>query len=168
MNLIFFCWVRHVLMLALFFSIIWIKIPDRYQIVRVWRIRLMINHLVVPVDLESSPKDRSCLSTVYTLRLYSLYYTLSNKHCLMILPLFVAICEIWLSGLIYGVYLVLSLKPSATCFSRNWSVVPYLMCFALNLFHNNLIWLQGWVCATLPLRAELIVISFVSYVTSIL
>ena len=37
-------------------------------------IRLVINQSVVPVDLESSPEDRSCLSAVYTLRLYSLYY----------------------------------------------------------------------------------------------
>ena len=36
------------------------------------------------------------------------------NHCLLILPLFVAICEIRLSGLIYGVYLVLFLKPGAT------------------------------------------------------
>ena len=36
------------------------------------------------------------------------------KHCLLILPLFVAICEIWLLGLTYGVYLVLFLKPGAT------------------------------------------------------
>ena len=30
-------WVRHVLTLALYFSNIWIKIPDGYQIARVWR-----------------------------------------------------------------------------------------------------------------------------------
>ena len=40
--------------------------------------------------------------------------TLCNKHCLMILPLFVAIYEIWLPRLTYGVYLVLFLKPGAT------------------------------------------------------
>ena len=39
----YICWVRHVLTLALFFnyllyfSIIWIKIPDGYQIARVWK-----------------------------------------------------------------------------------------------------------------------------------
>ena len=32
-------------------------------------IMLMINQLVVPMDLESLPKDRSCLSVVFTLRL---------------------------------------------------------------------------------------------------
>ena len=36
-------------------------------------IRLMINQLVVPVEVESLSEDRSCLSAVYTLRLYSLY-----------------------------------------------------------------------------------------------
>ena len=36
-------------------------------------IRLVINQLVVPVDLESLPEDRSCLYAVYTLMLYSLY-----------------------------------------------------------------------------------------------
>ena len=50
-------------------------------------IRLVINQSVVPVELESSPKDRSYLSAVCCLRLYI-------EHCLLILPLFVAICEI--------------------------------------------------------------------------
>ena len=36
-------------------------------------IRLVINQLVVPVKLESSPEDRSCLSAVCCLRLYPLY-----------------------------------------------------------------------------------------------
>ena len=36
------------------------------------------------------------------------------KHYLLILPLFVAIREIWLPGLTYGVYLILSLKSGAT------------------------------------------------------
>jgi hypothetical protein len=40
--------------------------------------------------------------------------TLYIKHCHLILPLFVAICEIWLPRLTYGVYLVLFLKPGAT------------------------------------------------------
>jgi hypothetical protein len=40
--------------------------------------------------------------------------TLYIKHCLVILPLFVAISEIWLPGLTYGVYLVLFLKPGVT------------------------------------------------------
>jgi hypothetical protein len=40
--------------------------------------------------------------------------TLYIEHCLLILPLFVAICEIWLPRLTYGVYLILFLKPGAT------------------------------------------------------
>ena len=32
-------------------------------------IRLVINQSVVPVELESSPEDRSCLSAVHTLML---------------------------------------------------------------------------------------------------
>ena len=58
-------------------------------------VKLVVNQLVVPVDLESSPEDRSRLSAVYTLRLY--FFLLIRyvfKHCLLILPLFVAICEI--------------------------------------------------------------------------
>ena len=51
----------------------WIKIPDGYKIAEFEEVRLVINQSVVPVDLESSPEDRSCLSAIYTLRLYSLY-----------------------------------------------------------------------------------------------
>jgi hypothetical protein len=40
--------------------------------------------------------------------------TLYIKHCHLILPLFVAMCEILLPRLTYGVYLVLFLKPGAT------------------------------------------------------
>ena len=36
-------------------------------------IRLVINQSVVPVELESTPEDRSCLSVVCCLRLYPLY-----------------------------------------------------------------------------------------------
>ena len=36
-------------------------------------IRLVINQTVVPMEVESSPEDRSCISAVYTLMLYSLY-----------------------------------------------------------------------------------------------
>ena len=36
-------------------------------------IRLVINQSVIPMELESSLEDRSCLSAIYTLRLYSLY-----------------------------------------------------------------------------------------------
>ena len=40
--------------------------------------------------------------------------TLCNKYCLLILPWFVVVCEIWLPGLTYSVCLVLFLKPGAT------------------------------------------------------
>ena len=76
-------------------------------------VKLVINQSVVRVELVTTPKDRSCPTATCGLRLYPL-----NKVCyilgIMILPLFVAICEIWLPGLTYGVYLVLSLKPGAT------------------------------------------------------
>ena len=55
-------------------------------------VRLVINQSVVPVELESSPEDRSCISVVCYLRLYSVLSTLFIEHCLSILPLFVAIC----------------------------------------------------------------------------
>jgi hypothetical protein len=54
------------------------------------------------------------------------------EHCLLILPLFVAICEIWFPGLTYGVYLVLFLKPGATkvheqdYLTFSWSYLPWL------------------------------------------
>ena len=54
----------------------------------------MVNQSVVPVDLESLPEDQSQLSVVFTLRLFSFTNTLCNKYCLLILSLFVAICEI--------------------------------------------------------------------------
>ena len=58
-------------------------------------IKLVINQSVVPVELESLPEDRSCLfccllSKVMPFILSMLYI----KHCLLILPLFVAICKI--------------------------------------------------------------------------
>ena len=43
------------------------------QLLEFGGIRLVVNQSVVPVDLEYSLEDRSCLSAVYTLRLYSLY-----------------------------------------------------------------------------------------------
>ena len=36
-------------------------------------VRLVVDQLVVPVDLESLPGDQSQLSAVYTLRLFSFY-----------------------------------------------------------------------------------------------
>ena len=78
-------------------------------------IRLVINQSVVSVELESSPEEWSCLfhcllSKVISFILSMLYI----KHYLLILPLFVVIYEIWLSGFTYGVYVVLFLKLGAT------------------------------------------------------
>ena len=58
-------------------------------------IRLVINQSVVSVELESSPEEWSCLfhcllSKVISFILSMLYI----KHCPLILPLFIAICEI--------------------------------------------------------------------------
>ena len=57
-------------------------------------IRLVINQSVVSVELESSPEDR--LSFHYLLPKVILFILsiLYIEHCLLILPLFVAICEI--------------------------------------------------------------------------
>ena len=49
-------------------------------------VRLVVNQSVIPVNLESSPEDRSQLSAVFTLRLFSFTNTLCNKYCLLILP----------------------------------------------------------------------------------
>jgi hypothetical protein len=53
---------------------------------------------------------RCLLSKVISFIISTLYI----KHCHLIIPLFVAICEIWVPGLTYGVYLILFLKPGAT------------------------------------------------------
>jgi hypothetical protein len=53
---------------------------------------------------------RCLLSKVISFILSTLYI----KHYHLIIPLFVAICEIWLPGLTYGVYLILFLKPGVT------------------------------------------------------
>ena len=55
-------------------------------------IRLVINQSVVPEELESSLEDRSCLSAICCISF--ILSTLYIEHCLLILPLFVAICEI--------------------------------------------------------------------------
>ena len=111
----YICWVRHVLTLALFFQIFGWKSRMDTRLLEFGGIRLVINQSVVPLDLESSPKDRSYLFRCLISKvIFFILSTLYIEHCLLILPLFVAICEIWLLGLTYGVYLVLSLKPDAT------------------------------------------------------
>ena len=58
-------------------------------------IRLVINQLVVPVELESSLEDRSCLFCCLLSKvIFFIPSTIYIEHCLLILPLFVAICEI--------------------------------------------------------------------------
>ena len=57
----------------LYFSIHWIKFPDGYQIAGFGGVRLVVNQSVVPVNLESSPEDRSQLFVVYTLRVLFIY-----------------------------------------------------------------------------------------------
>ena len=97
----------------LYFSILWIKILDGYQIASLELGLWSTNQL--PLWIWSL---RLKIGVVFPLSILSCYIpytnTLCNKCCLLILPLFVAICEIWLPGLTYSVYLVLSLKPGAT------------------------------------------------------
>ena len=97
------------------FSIIWIKIPDGYQIARVWR-NYACDQLVscpcgIRVFTQRSELSFRCLLSMVISFILSMLY---SKHCLLILPLFIAICEIWLPRLTYGAYLVLFLKPGAT------------------------------------------------------
>jgi hypothetical protein len=125
----------------LYFSIHWIKIPDGYQIagleeLGLWstsQLSLWIRSLRQKIGVDFS------LSILWGY--FSFTNTLCNKNCLLILPLFVAICEIWLPRLIYSVYLVLSLKPGATyCCSGDvligsselWGIVPLVHGVALD------------------------------------
>ena len=57
----------------LYFLNLWKKFQMGARLLEFGGIRLVINQSVVPVELESSPKHRSCLSIVCYLRLYSLY-----------------------------------------------------------------------------------------------
>ena len=58
-------------------------------------IRLVIDQSVIPVEVESSPEDRSCLFRyLYSEVVFFILIRYVFKHCLLILPLFVAICEI--------------------------------------------------------------------------
>ena len=64
----YICWVQHVLTLALLFKSLE-KFWMGTKLLEFGGIRLVINQSVVPMDLESSPEDRSCLSAVCYLRL---------------------------------------------------------------------------------------------------
>ena len=58
-------------------------------------IRVVINQSVVPVDLESSPEDQSCFfHCLYSEVIIFILIRYIFKHCLLILSLFVAICEL--------------------------------------------------------------------------
>ena len=99
----------------LYFLNIWIKFPDGYQIARVWRNYACDQPVSCPCrigvfTLRSELSFRCLLSKV----IFSIQSTLYIEHCLLILPLFVVICEIWLSRLTYGVYLILFLTSGAT------------------------------------------------------
>jgi len=121
----------------LYFSIIWIKIPDGYQIARVWRNYACDQPVSCPcrIGVFTRRSERSfhyLLSKCYILILSTLYI----EHCLLILPLFVAIYDIWLSGLTYGVYLVLFFKPVAT------PVIPRILFHFIYLpFNVSMRWL---------------------------
>ena len=99
----------------LYFSNIWIKILDGYQIVRVWRNQACDQPVSCPCG-SGVFTQRSELSFSYLLSkvIFLILICYVFKHCLLILPLFVSICENWLPGLTYGAYLVLFLKPGAT------------------------------------------------------
>jgi len=101
------------LLLSLHF--IWIKILDGYQIASLEKSlglcsTSQLSLWIWSFHLKNGVSFRYLLSKVIYFILSSLYI----KHCLLIFPLFVAICEVWLPGLTYGVYLVLFLKPGAT------------------------------------------------------
>ena len=98
----------------LYFSIIWMKIPDGYQIASLEELGLWSTSqlsLWIRVFTRRLELSFRCLLFKVISFILSMLYI---EHCLLILPLFVAICEIWLPGLTYGVYMVLFLKPGAT------------------------------------------------------
>ena len=76
-------------------------------------IRLVINQSVVLVELVFTRRSELSFRCLLSKIIFSILSMLYIEHCLLILPLFVAICGIWLSGLTYGAYLVLFLKSSA-------------------------------------------------------
>ena len=94
---------------------IWIKIPDGYQIASLEKSlglcsTSQLSLWIWSFRLKNGVSFRCLLSKVISFILSSLYISIDYWYY----PLFVAICEIWLPGLTYGVYLVLFLKPSAT------------------------------------------------------
>ena len=103
----------------LYFLNLW-KPPNGYQMARVWRNWACDQPVSCPCGIgvftrRSELPFRCLLSKVVFFILCTLYI----EHCLLILSLFVSICEIWLPELTYGVYLILFLKSGATlCLPR--------------------------------------------------
>jgi hypothetical protein len=115
---------------------IWIKIPDGYQIASLEKSlglcsTSQLSLWIWSFRLKNGESFRCLLSKVISFILSSLY----NKHCLLILPLFVAICEIWLPGLTYGVYLVLFLKPGATM-KNQIKILCLYICLLLSMLNK--------------------------------
>ena len=109
------CYVEYDMYLRLlYFSILWIKIPDGCQIAGLEELGLWSTSQLSLWILSLRLKIRVDFPMSILWGYIPFTNTLCNKYCLLILPLFVAICEIWLPGLTYSVYLVLSLKPGAT------------------------------------------------------
>jgi hypothetical protein len=76
--------------------------------------RLVINQSVVPMEWSLPLKTGVVFPCLLSKVISFIISTLYIKHYHLILSLFVAICEIWLPWLTYGVYLVLFLKPGVT------------------------------------------------------
>jgi hypothetical protein len=94
------------LRLSLLFT--WIKIPDSTRLLEFEEVRLVINQSVIPMEWSLHLKIGVVYPPFMPKVIFFELSTLFIKHCLLILPLFIAICVIRLPGLIYGVYLVLS------------------------------------------------------------
>jgi len=73
----------------------------------------LINQSVVLWIWSFRLKDGVSFRCLLSKVIFFVLSTLYIKHCPLILPLFVAICVILLSGFTYGVYVVLFLKPGA-------------------------------------------------------
>jgi hypothetical protein len=128
---------------CLFFSILWKNprwIPDcqRLEQLGLWSTsQLSLWSGVFTWRPELS--FRCLLSKVISFTTSMLY----NKHCLLILSLFVAICEVWLPGLTYGVYMVLFLFAcrTANIYGTKWSncqIDVYFLLLGAKIFHVSI------------------------------
>ena len=80
-------------MLALFFNYLE-KSRMGTRLLEFGGFRLVINQSVVPVELESSSEDWSCLFALLSKIIFFILSMLYIKHYLLILPLFIDIYEI--------------------------------------------------------------------------